>query len=123
MYTVTIRARYRVNEINTSNISVPAVYFGLIQPSTTCLLFSQSPPCLSSDHTPWANIRGDQGSEIILVRSYLPVPQAAGQVKILIVLLNFFLMYANILRCRASAYSKIFRGLEISQCSLIWSLS
>ena len=40
-----------------------------------------------------------QGSKIALVRSYLRVPQAAGQVKILIFLvkIKFFSMYANIL--------------------------
>ena len=39
-----------------------------------------------------------QGSKIALVRSYLRVPQAAGQVKILIFLvkIKFFPMYANI---------------------------
>ena len=39
-----------------------------------------------------------QGSKIALVRSYLRVPQAAGQVKILIFLVKiiFFPMYANI---------------------------
>ena len=38
-----------------------------------------------------------QGSKIALVRSYLRVPQAAGQVKILIFLvkITFFLLYAN----------------------------
>ena len=38
-----------------------------------------------------------QGSKIALVRSYLRVPQAAGQVKILIfqVIINFFPIYAN----------------------------
>ena len=38
-----------------------------------------------------------QGSKIALVRSYLRVPQAAGQVKILLFLvkLNFFPIYAN----------------------------
>ena len=38
-----------------------------------------------------------QASEIALVRSYLQVPQAAGQVKILIFLvkINFFPIYAN----------------------------
>ena len=38
-----------------------------------------------------------QGSKIALVRSYLQVPQAAGQVKILIfpVKIKFFLIYAN----------------------------
>ena len=38
-----------------------------------------------------------QGSKIALVRSYLPVPQAAGQVKILIFLVKFyfFLIYVN----------------------------
>ena len=37
-----------------------------------------------------------QGSKIALVRSYLRVPQAAGQVKILIFLvkINFFLIHA-----------------------------
>ena len=40
----------------------------------------------------------DQGSKIALVRSYLQVPQAAGQVKILIFLLKikFSTIYANI---------------------------
>ena len=40
----------------------------------------------------------DQGSKIALVRSYLRVPQAAGQVKNLIFLvkIDFFPMYANI---------------------------
>ena len=40
----------------------------------------------------------DQGSKIALIRSYLRVPQAAGQVKILIFLVKvkFFPMYANI---------------------------
>ena len=45
------------------------------------------------------NIRPKQGSKIALVRSYLRVPQAAGQVKNLIFLaseINFFPMYANI---------------------------
>ena len=39
-----------------------------------------------------------QGSKIALVRSYLRVPQAAGQVKILIFLVKIknFPMYANI---------------------------
>ena len=39
-----------------------------------------------------------QGSKIALVRSYLQVPQAAGQVKILIFLVKFifFPIYANI---------------------------
>ena len=39
-----------------------------------------------------------QGSKIALVRSYLRVPQAAGQVKILIFLvkINLFPMYTNI---------------------------
>ena len=39
-----------------------------------------------------------QGSKIALVRSYLRVPQAAGQVKILtfLVKIKFFPMYANI---------------------------
>ena len=39
-----------------------------------------------------------QGSKISLVRSYLRVPQAAGQVKILIFLvkINLFPMYTNI---------------------------
>ena len=39
-----------------------------------------------------------QGSKIALVRSYLRVSQAAGQVKILILLvkINFFPIYANI---------------------------
>ena len=39
-----------------------------------------------------------QGSKIVLVRSYLRVPQAAGQVKMLIFLVkfNFFPIYANI---------------------------
>ena len=38
-----------------------------------------------------------QGSKIALVRSYLRVPQAAGQVKILIFLVKFyfFLIYVN----------------------------
>ena len=38
-----------------------------------------------------------QGSKIALVRSYLRVPQAAGQVEILIFLvkIKFFLIYAN----------------------------
>ena len=39
-----------------------------------------------------------QGSKIALVRSYLRVPQAAGQVKILMFLvkIKFFPIYANI---------------------------
>ena len=37
-----------------------------------------------------------QGSKIALVRSYLQVPQAAGQVKILTFLVIFSPMYANI---------------------------
>ena len=39
----------------------------------------------------------DQGSKIVLVRSYLRVSQVAGQVKILIFLMNFifFPIYAN----------------------------
>ena len=39
----------------------------------------------------------DQGSKIALVRSYLRVPQAAGQVKILIILMKikYFPIYAN----------------------------
>ena len=43
-------------------------------------------------------MRETQGSKIALVRSYLRVPQAAGQVKILIFLvkIKFFPMYANI---------------------------
>ena len=46
-----------------------------------------------------SNIQHCQGSKIALVRSYLRVPQAAGQVKILIFLVKIknFPMYANIL--------------------------
>ena len=52
----------------------------------------------------------DQGSKIVLVRSYLRVPEAAGQVKILIFLvkINFSHVCQYFLGCRASAYFKIF---------------
>ena len=45
---------------------------------------------------PWGPGEG-QGSKIPLVRSYLRVPQAAGQVKILMFLvkIKFLLIYAN----------------------------
>ena len=53
-----------------------------------------------------------QGSKIALVRSYLRVPQAAGQVKILrfLVKIKFFPMYVNIF-CDAGQVL-IFRYLE-----------
>ena len=55
----------------------------------------------------------NQGSKIALVCSYLRVLQAAGQVQILIFLvkIKFFSGVPIFLRCRASAYFKIFRGL------------
>ena len=42
-------------------------------------------------------VQGSQGSKIALVRSFLRVPQAEGQVKILIfqVKIKFFPIYAN----------------------------
>ena len=52
------------------------------------------------------------GSKNPLVRSYLRLLQAAGQVKIRMISneIYLFLIYANIfLPCRASAYFKIFR--------------
>ena len=53
-----------------------------------------------------------QGSKIALVRSYLRVPQAAGQVEILIFLVKiiFFLIYVNNF-CNAGQVP-IFRYLE-----------
>ena len=36
-----------------------------------------------------------QGSKIALIRLYLQLPQASGQVKILIFLLNFYFIYVN----------------------------
>ena len=53
-----------------------------------------------------------QGSKILLVRSYLRLPQAAGQVKILIFLvkIKFFPIYANIF-CDAGQVP-IFRNFE-----------
>ena len=43
------------------------------------------------------SVSNSQGSKIALVRSYLRVPQAAGQVEILIFLMkvNIFPIYAN----------------------------
>ena len=50
------------------------------------------------DNTSYHYILPFQGSKIALVRSYLRVPWAAGQVKILILLvkIKFFPIYTNI---------------------------
>ena len=63
----------------------------------------------------------NQGSKIALVRLYLRGPQAARQVKMMIFLVKIYFspcIYANIffLWCRASAYFKIFWGLNF--CNL-----
>ena len=69
------------------------------QPSLTHkhLLYKKSPPSKMKNTTPPYHKPCIQGSKIALVRSYLRVPQAAGQVEILIVLVKnyFFLIYVN----------------------------
>ena len=52
---------------------------------------------LTRNHVQHIDKQCRQGSKIALVRSYLRVPQAAGQVKILIFLvkITFFPLYAN----------------------------
>ena len=63
-----------------------------------------------------------QGLKIALVRSYLRVPQAAEQVQILIFLvkLKCFPCMPIFLRFRASAYFKIFLGLNLWLVSRWW---
>ena len=53
--------------------------------------------CLTPDRRVAGSSLTSQGSKIALVRSYLRVPRAAGQVKIMIFLvkINFFPIYAN----------------------------
>ena len=65
--------------------------------------------------------RGDQGSKIVLVRSYLRVSQAAGQVNILIILLKIKFspcMPINLLMQGKCLFSDISRPGDIGRLAL-----